>query len=643
MVKMKMNHMPAFLGILCLFFLPGSFTATAQVPAFPGAEGFGATATGGRGGTVIEVTNLNDSGAGSLRAAIQTNGTRTVVFRVSGTIALQSELRIQSDNITIAGQTAPGDGICLKNYPLTIDANNVIIRFLRCRLGDESNTESDAMWGRNQENIIIDHCSLSWSVDECGSFYDNKNFTLQYCILSESLYRSVHDKGDHGYGGIWGGQGATFHHNLLAHHTSRNPRFCGSRYTGEPELELVDHRNNVIYNWGFNSCYGGEAGNHNMVANYYKYGPATSVSVRDRIIDPDANDNGFGTYYIAGNVTHGYPATTEDNWRGVDGISTSTKEEIRLDEPLEAPALTPHNAYEAFEHVVAKAGAILPKRDALDTRIIGEVVTGTVHYGGAYGDLLGIIDSQGTVGGWPALEDKGAPADTDHDGMPDEWEDTMGLNRDDPADRNGDLDGDGYTNLEEYLNGLVDTYDYILRPVRLAVDTVIDYAVSLSWEDISDNETGFVIERKEGESWSELITTAADATSYTDNTLSVNGVYHYRLKSVNETLESYYTDSVTVNLNVGMEPAGSKQLEPEIYPNPFSQTTTLQYTVREQSRALITLHDATGKEIRQVEDRMRFPGRHTCTIDGSHLTAGLYFIRLRSGQSVEFIKILVTK
>lgn len=643
MVKMKMNHMPVFLGMLCFFSLQVPYTATAQVPAFPGAEGFGAMTTGGRGGTVIEVTNLNDSGAGSLRAAIQTSGTRTVVFRVSGTIELQSELRIQSGNITIAGQTAPGDGICLKNYPLSIDANNVIIRFLRCRLGDESDTESDAMWGRNQENIIIDHCSLSWSVDECGSFYDNKNFTLQYCILSESLYRSVHEKGDHGYGGIWGGQGATFHHNLLAHHTSRNPRFCGSRYTGEPELELVDHRNNVIYNWGFNSCYGGEAGNHNMVANYYKYGPATSVSVRDRIIDPDANDNGFGTYYIAGNVTHGYPATTEDNWRGVDGISTSTKEEIRLDEPLDAPALTPHDAYEAFEHVVARAGAVLPKRDALDTRIIGEVVTGTVHYGGAYGELLGIIDSQVTVGGWPALEGTGAPADSDHDGMPDEWEDTMGLNRDDPADRNGDLDGDGYTNLEEYLNGLVEEYDYILRPVRLAVDTVIGYDVSLIWEDISDNETGFVIERKVGETWSELTTTAANATGYTDNTLSSNGVYYYRLKSVNETLESYYTDSVTVNLNVGIDPAGSKDTELEIYPNPFSHSATLQYTVREQSRVYVTLHDATGKEIRQIEDRMRFPGRHTCTINGSDLTAGLYFVRLRSGQSVEFRKILVTK
>lgn len=629
--------------MIFLAFLMLPWMTRAQVPAFPGAEGFGAMTTGGRGGSVIEVTNLNDHGTGSLRSAIQASGTRTVVFRVSGTIALESELRIQNDNITIAGQTAPGDGICLRNHSLTVDASNVIIRFIRCRLGDQDGAQSDAMWGREEENIIIDHCSMSWSVDEAGSFYDNKNFTLQYCILSESLYRSIHDKGDHGYGGIWGGQGVTFHHNLLAHHTSRNPRFCGSRYTGQPELELVDHRNNVIYNWGFNSCYGGEAGNHNMVANYYKYGPATSVSTRDRIIDPDSNENGYGTYYIADNVTHGYPATTEDNWRGVDGVSSDTREEIRLDEPLEAPALTPHTAYEAFEHVVAQAGAILPKRDAIDSRIVHETVTGTVTYDGAYGDMLGIIDSQETVGGWPALESADAPADTDRDGMPDAWEDDMGLNRDDPADRNGDLDGDGYTNLEEYLNELVDAYEYILRPIHLAVDTVIEYAVSLTWEDISDNETGFVLERKAGDAWSELTTTAADVTSFTDNSLSENGVYYYRLKAVNETMQSFYTDSVTANLNVGIDTPGTDLLALKVYPNPVSADSRLEYTLRERSRVSITLFDAAGKEVLQLEDSHRSPGNHSCTLDGTQLSSGIYFIKLQTDHSIALKKILVTR
>ncbi|MBN2697205.1 MAG: T9SS type A sorting domain-containing protein [Bacteroidales bacterium] len=617
----------------------------AQLPAFPGAEGFGAGATGGRGGTVYEVTNLNDAGPGSLRAAVEAYGKRTVVFRISGTIELQSRLSIKNNDITIAGQTAPGDGICLRNYPLIVDADNVIIRFIRCRLGDVSDTEDDAMGGRNQQIIIIDHCSMSWSVDECASFYDNVNFTLQYCLLSESLYASQHDKGNHGYGGIWGGRGVTFHHNLLAHHTSRNPRWCGSRYSNLPDEELVDHRNNVIYNWGFNSCYGGEAGNHNMVANYYKYGPATNNSVRDRIVNPDDNENGYGTYYVEDNYVYNFPYTTSNNWNGVDGITETIKDQIRLTEPLPAPAITEHTAVEAFEHVMAKVGAVLPKRDVVDTRIIYETVTGTAQYGGEYGDAKGIIDTQGTVGGWPTLQPTAAPADSDHDGMPDEWEDANGLNKNDAFDRNGDMKGEGYTNLEYYLNSLAEAFEYILRPINLSLDTIIDKAVTLSWEDISDNETGFVIERKDGDTWTGIATAAADQTEYMDESITAYGEYYYRIKSVNNDMESFYTDSLLANVldrtGINRMELGDPRLN--VYPNPFSGMTRIKYTLDAPTETELSVLDVTGRTIRSINRETQVPGTYSYPLNGSAFENGVYFIRLIHNGTSTIHKVVVSE
>jgi|GEM_PF-511583 len=538
-------------GIRLLFFIMFSAAsfARAQQLAFPGAEGYGRFTTGGRGGKVLEVINLNNSGSGSLRAAVQSYGTRTVVFRVSGTIELKSRLVINNNNITIAGQTAPGDGICIKNAGITIDASNVIIRYLRFRPGDENKIEEwDAINGQNNRDIIIDHCSMSWSIDEVASFYDNSNFTMQWCLISESLYNSYHSKGAHGYGGIWGGMGATFHHNLFAHHSSRNPRFQGSRGTSTPKTEIVDYRNNVIYNWGSNSVYGGEAGNHNVIANYYKAGPATrSGQLQYRIADPWHSDE-YGSYaddkwYIDENYVYGYPDITADNWAG--GVQGGDWRKItRLYEPVpHAPVLT-YTAENAYQLALVDVGAVLPKRDFLDMRIIQEVITGTATYGGIWGAGSGIIDSQTEVGGWPILQSTSAPADTDHDGMPDDWETANGLDLSDPEDRNGDLDGDGYTNLEEYLNNLCIRQDFILAPAGLTAAAVSPSQIELVWQENTENETGFSIERSESDtsSFVEIVTVSANDTSYSDTGLSPVTTYYYRVRGYNGQVYSIYTN-----------------------------------------------------------------------------------------------------
>ncbi|TAK51758.1 MAG: T9SS type A sorting domain-containing protein [Bacteroidetes bacterium] len=444
--------------VVAFFIIP--VFVSAQTDAFPGAEGFGRYATGGRGGRVIEVTNLNDNGAGSLRAAIDATGPRTVVFRVSGTIKLLSSLRIKKGDVTIAGQTAPGDGICLRDRACRVEANNVIIRFMRFRLGDSTRVEDDSFSGNGdagnmKRNIIIDHCSISWAIDENSSFYDNGMFTLQYCYITESLYHSYHSKGNHGYGGMWGGWKTSFHHNLFAHNSSRNPRFNGSRYTQLPDSEMVDFRNNVLYNWGFNNIYGGEGGSYNLVGNYYKYGPGTNTSsIRYRIVQPSDTT---GNWYISDNYVYGNDSVTADNWNGgVQGGNASYLKNKKALLPFPYGTIATETAEVAYEKVLAHGGASFPKRDTIDARIANEVRTQTATYGGVWGANKGIIDSPDDVGGYPLLQSTAAPADTDHDGMPDDWETFHGLN---PADSTDGMTitGDGYSNLEHYINGLVDS------------------------------------------------------------------------------------------------------------------------------------------------------------------------------------------
>ncbi|WP_243348939.1 polysaccharide lyase family 1 protein [Parabacteroides sp. FAFU027] len=439
----------AVLGISLL--LGGNAIAQKKVTAFPGAEGFGKYTTGGRGGKAVYVTNLDDDGPGSLRQALKTKGPHTVLFKVSGTIYLKTKLNISSGDVTIAGQSAPGDGICIAGAPTSISADNVIVRYLRFRMGDLNAIEDDAFGGRFHKNIIIDHCSMSWSTDECGSFYGNENFTLQWSILSESLKMSVHHKGAHGYGGIWGGKNATFHHNLLAHHDSRNPRLD---HPGITQITgITDLRNNVIYNWGGNSTYGGETHVANVVNNYYKPGPATPDSRKKYFFNPSnetgGKATGFGKFYVSGNILEGNNAINQDNHKGIKPQSPVSLDSILFTKPLDNAGIKTETAQQAFESVLKSAGANL-HRDPVDARVVDEVRTGKAPFG-----TNGHINSQKDVGGWPELKSTAAPIDSDNDGMPDSWEIKNKLNPKDPSDGAKSSLDKQYTNLEVYLNSLV--------------------------------------------------------------------------------------------------------------------------------------------------------------------------------------------
>ena len=449
-------------NIFILIFVFVFSISQAQTPAFTGAGGGGMYTTGGRGGKVLYVTSLADDGSvGTLRWAVTQTGARTILFKVSGLITLKSALKITNGNVTIAGQTAPGDGICLKNYEFYIGADNVIIRFIRFRLGNEIiGNESDAIWGRYQKNIILDHCSMSWSIDECASFYSNENYTMQWCIVAESLNNAGHVKGAHGYGGLWGGKNASFHHNLIAHHNSRNPRFNGWKragldYTNPLDEERLDFRNNVVYNWGDNGSYGGEAaGKYNIVANYLKFGPATKSSIKYKVtqVDIDASSTyspRFGTYFIQDNYVFGSTTNTQNNWLGVtyaSGVNTTT---CKATVSFQNVAIAQHTAETAFERVLDYAGTSIV-RDAVDTRIVNETRNGTATYSGSVTLRPGIIDTQNDVGGWPVYNSTTAPTDSDNDGIPDGW-----LTANYPGKTANEMNVDGYTYLELYLNSLV--------------------------------------------------------------------------------------------------------------------------------------------------------------------------------------------
>ena len=481
-------------------FVSAATFAQSDAPAFPGAEGHGRYVTGGRGGEVRVVTTLEDtSNEGSLRWAVKGDNPKIVVFNVSGVIPLNKELGIGS-NTTIAGQTAPYPGITLRYYTVRPDGDNIIMRFIRVRRGQERdvNDGADAIWAREHKGVILDHCSFSWSIDEVASFYDMNNFTMQWCTVAESLNNAGHGKGAHGYGGIWGGKLASFHHNLIAHVTNRVPRLNGARYDwsgykdndlydeykweNTVQAENVDFRNCVMYNWGnSNGCYGGPGGGQiNIVNNYYKGGPSTPDNKANRVTEISVGATGNSTekelidmtsrYYIDGNTTetNSGKVTKNRDWKGVsydDGVFTIDGEKwsadpnnlygddvehknnsegvpcvrIKMDEPAPTGEVTTHSAENALSMVMEYCGASL-YRDNVDARYMEEVETGTAKYTGSVTKQEGLIDVVADVEGYTEknfpTDSRPAGYDSDNDGMPDEWETANGLDPNDASDAN---------------------------------------------------------------------------------------------------------------------------------------------------------------------------------------------------------------
>ncbi|MEO6730330.1 MAG: pectate lyase [Ferruginibacter sp.] len=461
----------------CIFFLasctpkytgsiPGSSDDTPI--AFPGAEGFGKFTTGGRGGKVMIVTNLQDDGPGSFREAVTAKGKRIVVFVVSGTIHLEKALIIKND-ITIAGQTTPGGGICVADYPISLGGDNIIVRYVRFRMGDKNqrggmvdgNGGDDAFGGTRRRNIIIDHCSMSWSTDEVCSVYAGDSTTLQWNIFSEPLNYSYHfETGDkdyekHGFGGIWGGKHLSAHHNLFAHCNNRTPRFDGIRNAPE---ENVDFRNNVLYNWGDNNVYAGEGGTYNIVNNYYKYGPSTPKKAAAKIVNPwnKLPAIPFGKFYVAGNYVDGSPEVSNNNWLGVTLEKGREADVVNAKLQIAFPvvAINTSSSEDAYTAVLQHAGATLPRRDTLDKRIMENVKNRTGKFIDVQGGYPHGTAYELTKTAWPTLQSLPAPADTDRDGMPDDWEKAHQLDPSNGNDASLFTLNKVYPNIEIYINGL---------------------------------------------------------------------------------------------------------------------------------------------------------------------------------------------
>ena len=679
---------------LPVFILLGIVHCLSQVPAFPGAEGFGKNATGGRGGKIIFVTNLNDSGEGSLRAAVEETGSRTVLFKVGGVINLRSTLTIANPDITIAGQSAPGDGICLKSngsrgiYLMNIKTNNVIVRHIKFRRGPsteggECNGDALAMLGA--QNCIIDHCSFSWTTDELISSWPAQNITVQWCTFAEALHNSTHsddcDPGGplepHALGPLMGNASdrITFYRNLFANNTGRNPQISP---TEGGQFQLI---NNVVYNTCYAISLAGKNGNEinvNAIGNYIKWGPNSCNNNRNNILL-----SGNTKVYVEDNLTP-FRSEGDDQWLATSEFrkQTPARTIFQANRPFAMPEVPTISAANAYREVPLQAGAIkvsnaegaiVIKRDPVDQRTLADVTSGTAT-SGTSGRRL---DHPNDVGGWPTYASGTPPADSDNDGMPDAWENKYGLNPDNAADNNKDTDGDGYLNVEEFLNetdptggrpsevpsrgpGRIEAEAMALSNYRTAdwksaseksIIAVKDlsqpasatyrftgsegrYSINVRYRDEIDGASSFTL----------LVNNAARGAWTADQvkqspdqwkTFTADGIYlkkdaHISIRTQADPGEPARLDYVEVTggneLSSVVGPsnaAASRLAQLRIYPNPASN----QLIVEGKHDYQVSLCDLTGRPVMQ---RDHLSGK--TTLDISHLRSGVYLIKAQDAQ-----------
>ena len=632
---------------ILFFFLFFIKLTVAQLPAFPNAEGFGKYAKGGRGGKVVEVTNLADSGVGSFRWSFTQypNDPITIVFKVSGLIDLQSALKVNRSNFTVAGQTAPGDGICLKGNSFLVNGaraissggnhGNIIVRYIRSRPGS---TLSTGIYGFDMENchdVIIDHCSFSWANEECAALYDTKNTTVQWCIMSEGLYNAGHAKGVRSYCGVWGGQNASYHHNLIAHQNSRTVRFDGAR--AHDTAALVDYRNNVIYNWVSSSaCYGGEVeipngfAHTNIVNNFYKPGPATATTLKFVRPDNPATSVGIARWHVKGNIMNGDANKTANNWLGVDfaNIPLASRDSAKCDTAFYIQDSLPiQSAQNAYDSVLAYVGAIYPARDSTDRRIVNETKTGTATGLGSL-NKLGIIDLPSAVGGWNVYNTFNVPLDTDHDGMPDFWETIKGLDPTNPDDRNNTLPN-GYTRLEEYLNSIPIANPLQMRFLNFTAQKIHN-ANKLFWTiENSFEHVRFVVEKSmdavKFSSKTTINSLQQNEYSFIDIEQN-NKTIFYRIKVISSNGTYFYSPIISVGKN-------KKNELVKVYPNPLRASSWLSIEANAVDKIHLSICDINGKMYWE-ENINIVAGNNLISMPIEMLSTGICLLKIK-GQNID--------